>query len=348
MLARPEPGPDGIDWVADGQAVLRYSELPQAGRAALDQALGSILSDIRRLAESGVAPVLRAAWPAVRQVPDMGHVFAVDGRPVLAAWGAAADGAGGRLARLDDGIPWRAKPPVRWGVYAVAGLAAAALAVLAGVGAPFARDWLVPAPAACSVVPGQLQALGEQSALDTRGAELRTLLATVTEEVGRRRLQCPLPPAPPARAEIAPTPVPAPPVPEPPVTPPSTLPPRAALPQEDWDRRDLAVLEGCWNLDSGLRIGPVSVRSWRLCFNRAGSGEQNLQLEDQRRCRGPLVAAFSPDQSLRVTLPAPCAGEGLRTQYAELRCRRVSDTEARCEGRNSGADGNIFNGRFRR
>ena len=110
LLARPDRAEGGTAWVAEGLARSRYADLPAEERRALGLATGAILSDIRRLAESGAAPAVREAWPALREIPDMGHLFAVDGRPVLAAWGHAGEGgASGRLARLDDGVPWRAR-----------------------------------------------------------------------------------------------------------------------------------------------------------------------------------------------------------------------------------------------
>ena len=198
LLARPERAEGGTAWVADGAARSRYADLPADGRRALAAATGAILSDIRRLAESGAAPAVRDAWPALREIPDMGHLFAVDGRPVLAAWGhAGGGGASGRLARLDDGVPWRAAPRAPWGRYGAALVALAALALAAGLLLPWASPWLVDPPAACAIVPGQLDAMRGQMELEGRGQELRTLLATLTEETGRRQLQCPIPAAPP-------------------------------------------------------------------------------------------------------------------------------------------------------
>ena len=114
LLARPERSPAGMVWLADGSTSTRYGELPEAARRQLDLALGATLSDIRRLAESGLAPAVRAAWPALRSIPNMSHVFAVDGRPVLAGWGHVSGvdtaSAEARLARLDDGICLATRP----------------------------------------------------------------------------------------------------------------------------------------------------------------------------------------------------------------------------------------------
>lgn len=338
LLARPERAGGGMAWTADGATRSRYAELPADGRRALDLATGAILSDIRRLAESGAAPAVREAWPALREVPDMGHLFAVDGRPVLAAWGHAGAGASGRLARLDDGVPWRAAARAPWGRYGAAMGVLAALALAAGLLLPLAAPWLVDRPAACAIVPGQLDAMRGQMELESRGQELRTLLATLTEEAGRRQLQCPIPTAPP--------PAPSPPAPSPPV--PS---PRAALPESRWGQRDIGMLNGCWSLATQMSAGRdresmVRLRSWRLCFDEHGAGRQTETLEDGRSCDGPLAAAFDRGDLLHVTEPARCSGPALQMAQSELLCRRVSDAEAQCEGRNP--DGTTFEGTFKR
>ncbi len=349
LLARPQPEGKALAWFAEGSAAVRYADLPEPDRRALDAALGSILSDIRRLAERGTAPAVRAAWPGLREIPDMGHVFAVDGRPVLAGWGhlAAQDpvGASTRLARLDDGVAWRADPARPWLPYAATLALLAVLGLAAGLLLPRVAGWLAPVPAACSVVPGQLEAMRRQAAEDSRGAELRTLLATLTDAVGRRQLQCPVPMA----AAPAPAPAPAPAVPAPPP------PPRADLPQEKWDERDLSMLEGCWTLASSMMVsndntGQSSpIASWRQCFDGHGAGRQTMVLRDGRRCEGPLGAVFTPESLLRVSEPSACRGTVAITPTVRT-CRRTSDTEAVCEGRDmSGARGGVlYTGRFRR
>jgi len=327
ILAWPERIDGGMAWLADGAARSRYADLDWEGRRALDAAVGAILSDIRRLAESGAAPTVREAWPALREIPDMGHLFAVDGRPVLAAWGHSGDGAAGRLARFDDGVPWRAAPRPAWGRYGAALGVLAALALAAGLLLPLAASWLVDRPAACMIVPGQLDAMRGEMELDSRGQELRTLLATLTEDVGRRQLLCPIAVLPQAPA------------------------PRADLPRDSWDRQDLSILQGCWHLNTALqlrnRTGQVSpVSAWQMCFDGVGHGNQETTLQDGRRCSGPIEAVFEGDALLRVTPAPPCHGPELSISVVELQCRRVSDAEAQCDGRNP--EGSTFQGTFKR
>lgn len=330
----------GTAWETAGARATRYSDLPTEQRRALERALGAILSDIRRLAESGTAPTVREAWPALAEVPDMGHVYAVDGRPVLTAWG--HEGVAGRLLAFDDGVAWRPVPRRRLGLYGVVFASLAALGLGAGLLWPVATQFLVPVPSACRVAPGQLAAMGAQLREEGRGEELRTLLASLTDEIGRRQLQCPI------------RTVPAPPAPQPPAPPPAP-PPRAALPQDQWDQHDLTMLNGCWRLITSLHItdertGRVTgVRSQRMCFNADGHGTQTTLLEDGRSCTGPLRATFN-GAILRVADPEPCTGPGLRVSRSDRVCRRTSDDEAECHGRNlEGAlEGGTFDGRFRR
>ncbi len=341
ILARPELSDNGMAWLADGSARSRYADLDWEGRRALDAAAGAILSDIRRLAESGAAPAVREAWPALREIPDMGHLFAVDGRPVLAAWGHSGDGAVGRLARFDDGVPWRAAPRLAWGRYGAALGVLAALALAAGLLLPLAASWLVDRPASCMIVPGQLEAMRGQLGLDSRGQELRTLLATLTEDIGRRQLLCPVAVLPPA---AAPVPAPAP-------TPEPRPPPRADLPQDKWDRQDLTMLQGCWHLNTSLqaqdpRGNLAPFKAWRICFDGVGHGNQEVTLQDARRCSGPLEANFESARLLKVVPPQPCSSPELTMSQAELQCRRLSDVEAHCNGRNP--NGSTFQGTFKR
>ena len=211
----------------------------------------------------------------------------------------------------------------------------AALALASGLLLPWASPWLVDPPAACAVVPGQLDAMRGQMELESRGQELRTLLATLTEETGRRQLQCPIPV------------LPQPPAPSPP--------PRADLPQDRWDRRDLTMLEGCWKLYTTITVfnddlTPSSkVRTWQQCFDSHGSGQQTVVLEDGRQCEGPLAVTFGQDATLHVTEPTSCHGS-LQLRRSERLCRRLSDAEAECDGRTiEGArSGHAYVGRFRR
>lgn len=319
ILAAPHPSAAGEQWETPATHAVRYLELPEADRDALRRALLVILSDIRRVAESGTAPTVAACWPALREIPDLNLLFAADGRPVLAGWGripAAAAAPPGLLAALDDGHAWRPRPRWPWGSWgAVGGTLAIALALLA--------TWFVllrTSVPACVVAPEELAALDAQARGDARHNMLMVELARLVNQQGRARLQCPIPQAPPnplpqSHAE-APT--------------------GPALPLERWQHHDLAMFQGCWSRVSAMnvreeatdRILPVS--SWRLCFDEQGNGTQTISLTDGHRCTGPVHAAFEGDRM--VTTAGRCTG-GFEFVRSEQDCTRVTDDEGHCSGR---------------
>jgi hypothetical protein len=219
LFAQPVVEEGGIAWVAPGARMARYADLDAASRAALTAEAGRILSDLRREAEAG-RPIARL-WPAIAEIPSFDLLFAVDGRPVLAAWGhvgAAAPGPLGLLARFDDGIAWQPPPRRPWGVWIATLAALALLALLAGLLAPLiAWRFLEPPQAACIAAEGDLAAVARLIEAERGERDLRTELARLEAELGRRRLACPLPRAP---DPPPPAPEPPPPPPEPPRGPP--------------------------------------------------------------------------------------------------------------------------------
>lgn len=315
VFAEPVRGEGGWRWRTQGQAVREISELDASDRRALSAALTAILSDIRRLAESGAAPMVRAAWPALREVPGWESVLAVDGRPVLTAWGhRGAEGQIGPLAALDDGLPWLAPPRPAWSIYGVALASVAALALVLGLLLALLGHRLLPEPA-CAVAPGQLDLLAEQNRAIDRGNELRTLLATLDDEIGRRQLACPIPqraarPAPERRAD---------------------------LPQEQWDRHDVSMLNGCWHSTTQMHLQRESdglvhnVEEWKLCFDSHGQGQQTIRWTGGGGCQGPLRASFSDANLLRIEQPARCVGPEENVYRGVFECRRTSNSDAICE-----------------
>jgi hypothetical protein len=252
-------------------------------------------------------------------------LFAADGRPVLAGWGAVPQSVTAPrrlLADVDDGHAWRRPPRTPWRLYATV---AAALAVFALASGLLLSRLAVPAAsvAACAAAPDDLAALEGQAQADARHGALQAELARLVEEAGRRRLQCPLPVAarpPPPHAEAPP-------------------PPPPALPSDRWNRHDLSMLEGCWSRISNMAVRDVAtgrrlpVANWRICFDQTGHGTQKITLEDGSRCTGSLQASFVGERML--IRAARCAYPGERRYYvrSELDCTRVSDQEANCLGR---------------
>jgi hypothetical protein len=112
------------------------------------------------------------------------------------------------------------------------------------------------------------------------------------------------------------------------------------LPEDRWQERDLTMLEGCWTLETpnfttqDVKTGEVSdVKSWEMCFDRDGRGQEELGYADGRSCKSALTAAFAPDGKLVIREPAnvDCGGGNYlyRSNYA---CLRVDAAHAQCEG----------------
>jgi hypothetical protein len=349
ILAAPVRGDGTTVWYAPGTAMRRFADLDAEDRGKLTAAAGSILSDIRRLAESGTAPAVAAAWPALRTIPDLTHLFAVDGRPVLAGWGSGAPvGGDGPLVGFDDGVPWRRPPSTPWPVYAASLLGLAALGLFAGLLLAPLLGLFLPAPNACQAAPGQLALLLEQSRQAARGDALRQDLAALSEDHGNRALQCPIP-----RVEV-PAPRPAPPPPPPPPQ------HRADLPQDRWDHHDLGMLQGCWNNFTHMTlygpdprtraIRPKPVQTWLFCFDGHGHGHQQIRLQNGETCENDLTASFGSDNSLQMVDSGHCPFPSAPLVRGRLTCRRESDSEAACvrrdlEGSSAGVE---QHGRFRK
>ncbi|MEM9968004.1 MAG: hypothetical protein AAF755_07895 [Pseudomonadota bacterium] len=66
-----------------------------------------------------------------------------------------------------------------------------------------------------------------------------------------------------------------------------------------FDNRDVAVLEGCWYLDSDYRTRNLETGrvlravSWQACFDETGKGTHQIQMEDGTSCTGPLTGGFN-------------------------------------------------------
>jgi hypothetical protein len=346
ILARPEPHAEGLAWHAEGTTrAVPLPALALPDRRTLLAAAGSILSDIRRLAESGRAPLVAACWPALREIPDLDCLFAVDGRPVLAAWGYAPSEATqvpGLLAAHDDGLGRMVAPPRRRHGLALGTLALVGL--LLGLGLSLVER-AVP-QGACRLAPGQLALLARAEREAGRTAELEGRLDGLRGALRRAHAHCqialnvrPKQPAPPALAL------------------PQQPPP--ALPKKAWTQHDLGMLKGCWHRFTNMttqdpgtgRITPVA--SWSLCFNGTGEGTQKVVWQDGKSCTNPVQAQFKPNGKLSIRDVIQCgkvppAPRGLF--LGRMVCTRVSATEASCPGEQlAGPDaGQWHAGMFRR
>jgi hypothetical protein len=347
FFAPVSASPQGLSFFAPEGRVARFAELDATGRDRLRAEIGRIISEARRGAELAAAenPTTSGHLPALLaaaiETPSFEQVFAHEGRPVLAGWGIApanAPGGLGLLSSLDDGRP--AEAPTRLPMAALGAglLALALLGVIAAFAFPYVARWLAPEPAMCRVEQGDIEAMHTLLRDRERERELRHRLAALEEALGRRRAECALPEPPPPPP--APEPPPPPPTP-PPAPPPPPPPPPPPLPAERWERGELGLLTGCWELGAeapGQRTWPngrveaCRIPAGRICFGDNGRGTRQDVFScpsGDVTCNASLTASFSGGV-LRLANPAgTCAPGGTRAAET-LTCTRVSDVLARC------------------
>ena len=292
-------------------AVARLDDLDETGQAMLRAEIGRVLSELRRAATlaAEVDPArdgdLPALVAAAREVPGLDCIFAHEGRPVLAGWGLAPithPRGLGLLAALDDGRPPERAAPSHLKLLAASAAALVVLGAVAAVAMPVVAPKFLP-DATCQIAPGQLDRLGELHRAQAEEAALRNRIAEALRLVGQRRVGCPV---------------------------------AQALPAERWDRGDLAMLEGCWNLDSSLalvhtRTGePIPVRSWRMCFDRQGAGTQVMVFGDGTTCSGDAQASFDRPRLMIDTLRNTPCDRNIHVVRSLAACERVGEDRASC------------------
>jgi hypothetical protein len=332
MWAVPDRRGARIAWLAPGSAARRHADFAEAERRELVATAGVMLSDIRRLAESGRAPALAAAWPAMREIPDLSYLFAVDGRPVLAGWGHGRQG--GPLARFDDGRPWRARPAEPWRIYGVAALGIASLALFAGLLLPSLGWTLSRPPLVCRVAPGQVDLLSEAQQAAARGAELRNDIAALTQEAGRRALDCGLrvevTPPPPAPPPPAPQPPPPSPTPHPPAPKPPPPPHGDQLVLPHGVPNNMSFLQGCWHTDPYRHPTDTESGVSTYCFDAQGHGSF-VWRSGGVSCRSGAQAGYQGDILHLDDEDARCS-DGTSWSSDHLICHAAADGTADCGG----------------
>jgi hypothetical protein len=133
----------------------------------------------------------------------------------------------------------------------------------------------------------------------------------------------------------------------------------AALAAERWNKKDLGLLKGCWQLGRDAPIahhfanGPserATAKAGQICFGNDGTGSHEQTMVDSKgtwHCKAPITARFADDGTLEASQPTGACDGTPPAEWAALRlnCRRTSDTTALCRG--ADGDGRI-NLEFRR
>lgn len=193
----------------------------------------------------------------------------------------------------------------------------------------------------CPATPPSLSAETE------RGEELSKLVRELELALAQKTLECAsIPPPPPPPLELPTRAGPVRPQQTAELKPPPEPPkPPAPLPADRWNKKDLSLLKGCWQLGHETRtnmsraggIELCTVQAGTICFGEDGRGqrEQNSRCQSTGAysCRAPVTATFGDGGTLRTTQPkVTCTPSSITWNSTPnyLTCRRVNDTLALC------------------
>ena len=128
-----------------------------------------------------------------------------------------------------------------------------------------------------------------------------------------------------------------------PVAPSQPPPPLAS---DRWEKKDLSMLKGCWQLGHDAPVshhfanGPArraTAKAGQICFGNDGNGSHEQTMVDPSgtwHCKAPVTASFANNGTLVTKQPTGvCEGSPPAVWAAmQLACRRVSDATAICQG----------------
>lgn len=363
IFAQPEFNNDIVRWNAEGQTSFSWKELDQNQQQKLLQATRSILLDIEEITQHYPGLTLSRFFNQCRQFPGLDFLYAVDGKPVITAWGFSCDQKtydplmGVERKKRNHLFFWNRFP---W----ITALSAFALGLLTSI---FWTDEDLNGKKCEIIYPSKNKVrhvMNDKKRQDRLADERNKLL----EQWNILQNQCripsvkPLVPIDPTKIDPLPPPEQLPEipslkdnpnlsdienlqkknVPKPPVN--STVPPKTDvksnnkvdLPKESWNKKDTTMLKGCWHLTTHLELythglffnSHQPVTNWSLCFNQNAAGHQVLTRRDGGTCQGPLYAGFQGEQ-LVLNQPEDCQGDFHLISGKNV-CTRLNDREARC------------------
>ncbi|WP_414897883.1 hypothetical protein [Rhodovulum sp. YEN HP10] len=110
-----------------------------------------------------------------------------------------------------------------------------------------------------------------------------------------------------------------------------------------WNRGDIRVLDGCWELDSDFRTRDIQTgrithyTQWEMCFDRQGNGRETMTATNGTTCQGAVSGQFlapgtaGDRQRLEVREPGNlrCSDGGYIHQRI-ITCELAGDGSASC------------------
>ena len=125
---------------------------------------------------------------------------------------------------------------------------------------------------------------------------------------------------------------------------PAAAPPATSNPdidQEAWNRGDVSLLQGCWELDGEDYIVRDSVTNkitafnvWDICFDDQGKGNETMSSPSGVTCEQRVTASFGADQTLNLAdVAAVECSSGFSIYRREVACNLTSEGRAECISR---------------
>lgn len=372
IFARPEYTNDVVRWSAEGQDFTPWNKLNSTQQESLLQATQSILSDIQQQMQDHPKSLMAQHFDQYRQIPDLDHLYAVDGKPVLTGWGYAGEkGSYDPLASMLVSVQ-----PKRSNKWLNFPWITALVALFLGVLTSLLWNIYHHSDKVCYATYPLVKDVEDALKAQDQNKDLTNKRNDLLKALELLRQQCKIPPVQPLNPVEVPD---LPPLPEepkspevPPVSEPEKLPneetpkkqdipqpkptpqpdKQGDLSKDSWNKKDKSMLDGCWKLTTHLELyeqrffgsSHQPVTNWSLCFNSNGVGKQVLTRRDGGTCSGPLNVQFQGSQ-LILNQPTDCQG-AFHLIPGKNVCNRVNDKEAQCTYID--AEGHQSTGTFKR
>lgn len=318
LFARPNIIKDIIYWHSDGQNAISLQSLPEIEQQEIVKIIKSILIDIACIARLRSKDEWSRSFNLNSCFPSLDYVYIVDGRPVITGWGYT--GVNGFYDPLQKEIITIKKQTQRF-FWLKFPWVTASIALFVGI--LFSLLWYA-TQYSHKVCYAQYPAKNEvEDALkgQNKNNDLIKKRDALLKSLKNLNTQCKVPPVDLQQPKNAPELKPK---------PQQTI----DLPKESWNKKEVSMLDGCWNLTTPLTLVSrqtkkiVPVKTWQVCFNEAGKGNQAITMMNGVSCKGPLAAHFEGTKII-LEQPENCDGEFTLVKGNHT-CTRINDKEASC------------------
>ncbi len=113
--------------------------------------------------------------------------------------------------------------------------------------------------------------------------------------------------------------------------------PEDEIDADAWEAGDVGLLEGCWELDSDIRVQDVDTgtythfNQWNMCFDASGQGRETMQATNGTSCEGTVSGQFRTTGRLAISEPGNLmCSDGSYIYQRDLDCSLSADGLASC------------------